>query len=87
MYAEAHNVIQALTHLNDVMHEQEENSPISVGASVTVAVSILDSVIEEFKKHHPQMEVKLLISNTSAIETAMENNEIDRNTQSPYRNV
>ncbi len=77
LYSEAYNVIQAITHLNDVMHEQEENSPISVGASVTVAVSILDSVIEEFKKHHPQMEVKLLISNTSAIETAMENNEID----------
>lgn len=77
LFSEAHNVIQAIIHLDDVMHEQEENLPLSVGASVTVAASILDSIIDEFKKHHPQMKIKQLISNTSAIELAMENNEID----------
>ncbi len=74
---EASNVLQAMDHLQEAMRSPDANTSIHIGASVTVASSIMDSLLDSFKEKYPQMETRLFISNTSAIEEAMENNEVD----------
>ena len=77
LVAEAVHVLQAIQHLEESMQSPETNTSINIGASVTVAASILDSLLDAFHEKYPQMKTKLFVSNTAAVEEAMENNEVD----------
>lgn len=74
---ESQNVMQALIHLKESMASSHERSTIRIGVSVTVSVSILDTLTEQFRRRYPQIQVQLLISHTSDVEAALENHKID----------
>ena len=50
---------------------------LMIGASMTVAEYMLPALLGDFKKQHPQVNIRLRVSNTDSIVTLVEDNEID----------
>lgn len=56
-------------------HDEIEN--IRIGSSITIGTQILPKLTKEFQKKHPQAQLSIVIKNTSAIEQAILNNNLD----------
>ncbi|APZ43910.1 LysR family transcriptional regulator [Acidihalobacter ferrooxydans] len=69
LYAEMENAIKELT--GDV------SGALTVGASTTIAEYMLPSLLGTFKANHPDVNLRLKVSNTEGIVSMVENNVID----------
>ena len=69
LYAEMENAIKELT--GDV------SGALTVGASTTIAEYMLPSLLGTFKAQHPDVNLRLKVSNTEGIVSMVENNVID----------
>lgn len=69
LYAEMENAVKELT--GDV------SGALTVGASTTIAEYMLPSLLGTFKAEHPEVNLRLKVSNTEGIVSMVENNVID----------
>jgi LysR family transcriptional regulator, transcriptional activator of the cysJI operon len=69
LYAEMENAVKELT--GDV------SGALTVGASTTIAEYMLPSLLGTFKAKHPDVNLRLKVSNTEGIVSMVENNVID----------
>ena len=51
--------------------------PVTIGASNTIAVYMLPRMLREFRAHHPEMALRLKVSNTEGVATMVENGTAD----------
>ena len=51
--------------------------PVTIGASNTIAVYVLPRMLREFRAHHPEMVLRLKVSNTEGVATMVENGAAD----------
>ena len=75
----ATKVIADLDDAHDAIAELQglQRGSLSIGASTTPGMYVLPKVIAEFKRLHPQIEVRLRIRDTHQIEDAVSANEFD----------
>jgi DNA-binding transcriptional LysR family regulator len=69
LYAEMENSVRDLTG--------EISGILIIGASTTIAEYMLPSLLGDFKKKYPDVNVHLKVSNTEGIVSMIENNDID----------
>ncbi len=69
LYAEMENAVRELTG--------EVSGVLIIGASTTIAEYMLPSLLGDFKKQYPDVNVRLKVSNTEGIVSMVENNVID----------
>jgi LysR family transcriptional regulator, transcriptional activator of the cysJI operon len=69
MYAEMENAIRELT--GDV------SGALTLGASTTIAEYMLPSLLGDFKRKYPEINIRLKVSNSEGIVSMVENNIID----------
>lgn len=72
------------THILSLFEEMEKSvtdwktqSTLRIGSSITIGNSILPSLIKLFKKSCPEVEIRVIINNSSAIENDILQNRID----------
>jgi DNA-binding transcriptional LysR family regulator len=68
-YAEMERAIRALTG--------EMSGMLHIGASTTIAEYMLPVLLGDFKAEHPEVNIRLRVSNTDGIVSMIENNTID----------
>ncbi|HPU62649.1 MAG TPA: LysR substrate-binding domain-containing protein, partial [Mobilitalea sp.] len=76
--------LQYATHIVGLFEDMEKElknidaiGVIRIGASVTIGNYLLPGYIKDFKKNHPQMDVKVLIDNSEVIQQYILSNKID----------
>ncbi len=69
LYAEMENAVRELT--GDV------RGALTIGASTTIAEYMLPALLGDFKARHPEVNIRLKVSNTEGIVSMVENNVID----------
>ena len=69
LYAEMENAVRDMTG--------EISGMLVIGASTTIAEYMLPSLLGDFKKQYPDINVHLKVSNSDGIVSMVENNDID----------
>jgi len=69
LYAEMENAVREMTG--------EISGSLTIGASTTIAEYMLPSLLGDFKKRYPDINIHLKVSNTDGIVSMVENNTID----------
>lgn len=69
VYSEMDNAVREMTG--------EISGVLTIGASTTIAEYMLPSLLGQFKKHYPDVNIHLKVSNTENIVSMVENNTID----------
>lgn len=76
-YARALHIIESFDNLEKGIKNWDEIGVLRIGASITIGNFILPSVVSEFQKSHPNLHIKVTISNTENIQHDILDNKID----------
>ncbi|MBB1076296.1 LysR family transcriptional regulator [Rhodoferax sp. 4810] len=69
LYAEMENAVREITG--------SINGTLTIGASTTIAEYMLPTLLGDFKRRYPEVEIHLRVSNSDGIVSMVENNSID----------
>lgn len=69
LYDEMDNAVRELTG--------EVSGSLIIGASTTIAEYMLPALLGNFKRHHPDVKLQLVVHNTDGIVSMVENNDLD----------
>lgn len=72
---QASQIIELYDHLEN--HFNQETTTLKIGSSITIATLLLPSLIKDFKKEHPSIEMQVTVDSAKNIETKLLNNEVD----------
>ena len=70
-------LFQALTTLQESIHEQSTPAELTIGTSTSLGLQILPAAINAFQKLTPKTKVRLQIGNSEAIRAWIQSGEID----------
>ncbi|MGM9979008.1 MAG: LysR substrate-binding domain-containing protein [Clostridium sp.] len=73
----AKHLVKSFDDLETMMMERGRNKKIHIGASVSVGTCLLDDILEKLEERDSNIEVFVIINNTSKIEELILNNELD----------
>ncbi len=78
LYAAALKIQQGLKEADEIVSDIRglRTGFVHIGASTTPGIYLLPEVIGQFKKKHPQIQVRLLVANTDAIFTKIQRGEV-----------
>lgn len=78
LYASALKIQQGLKEADEIVSDIRglKTGFVHIGASTTPGIYLLPEVIGQFKKKHPQVQVRLLVANTEAIFTKIQRGEV-----------
>lgn len=76
-YAYALHIIDSFNQMEKNLRNWDDLGVIRVGASVTLGSMLLPKVLKEFRKLHPQITIKVTVTNGTKLESKLENNELD----------
>jgi len=79
VYGYADKIFELYTEMENAVREMtgEISGSLTIGASTTIAEYMLPSLLGDFKKRYPDINIHLKVSNTDGIVSMVENNTID----------
>lgn len=73
----ARHIIDLINEMEHSMRNEEKSGVIKIGASVTVGTYLLPTLVKDFAKGYPYIQINAFIKNTKDIETMITQNTID----------
>lgn len=77
LYSRALHIIESFDDLEKGIKNWDEFGILRIGGSITIGNFIFPDVISSFQKLHPNLQIKVTISNSTNIQQAILNNKID----------
>lgn len=76
-YNYASHILSLMDEMEDFTKDWNTNRTLRIGSSITIGNNILPSLIKSFSQLYPQTNVEVIINNSTVIESAILQNEID----------
>lgn len=76
-YKYASHILSLIDEMEDFTKDWNTNRTLRIGSSITIGNNILPSLIKSFSQLYPQTDVKVIINNSTVIESAILQNDID----------
>lgn len=73
----ATHIVGSFEEVEKKLKEEYQVDSLRIGANVTVGVTMIQSVIKEFKDIYPEVRVEVFVNNSSAIRDRIDRNELD----------
>lgn len=77
MLSFSRHILDSFAQMEEAMNEAVENPSLRIGCSVTVGTCLIHDILDKAKEKMPDCYISVTVNNTSDIEQAILNNEID----------
>lgn len=76
-YTYALHIVDSFNQMESNLKHWDEYGTIKFGTSIAIGNSLLPSVLSQFKKMKPHLQVKAVVSNSKMLQEALLNNQLD----------
>lgn len=77
MLSFSRHLIDSFDQMEDAMQRAAENTCLRIGCSVTVGTCLIHDILDQAKEKMPELTTRVIVNNSSDIEQAILNNEVD----------
>lgn len=77
MLSFSRHILDSFEQMEKAMNQSAENTYVRIGCSVSVGTYLINDILDEAKKKMPACSISVIVSNSSDIERAVLNNEVD----------
>lgn len=77
MLSFSRHILDSFQQMEETMNQAVKKSSLHIGCSVSVGTCLINGILEEAKKRMPECSVCVTVANSSDIEAAILNNEVD----------
>lgn len=77
MLSFSRHILDSFEQMEDAVSHIAEKPSLRIGCSVSVGICLMNDILDEAKKRMPECEINVLVANSSDVEQAILNNEVD----------
>lgn len=77
MLSFSRHILDSFEQMEEAMNNAAEKTTLHIGCSVSVGICLINDILEEANLRMPECEIKVTVANSSDIERAVLNNEVD----------
>lgn len=77
MLSFSRHILDSFEQMEEAMHHVAEESSLRIGCSVSVGICLINDILDKARERMPKCEISVLVDNSSDIERAILNNEVD----------
>lgn len=77
MLSFSRHILDSFDKMEEAMHDAVENTNLRIGCSVTVGTCLINDILDKAKEKMPDCFISVIVANSSDIEQAILDNEID----------
>lgn len=77
MLSFSRHILNSFEQMEEAVSRAAEKTGLRIGCSVSVGICLINDILDEAKEKMPECEISVLVTNSSDIEQAVLNNEVD----------
>ncbi len=77
MLSFSRHILDSFEQMEEAMNQAVENTNVRIGCSVSVGTCLINDILDAAKERMPECNISVLVANSSDIEQAILNNEVD----------
>lgn len=77
MLSFSRHILDSFEQMEEAMRQASENTSLNIGCSVSVGTCLINDILDEADTCMPECSINVIVSNSSEIERAILNNEVD----------
>lgn len=77
MLSFSRHILDSFDRMEEAMGQAAENTSLRIGCSVSVGTCLINDILDRAKEKMPECSISVLVANSSEIERAILNNEVD----------
>ena len=77
MLSFSRHILDSFDQMEETLHQASGSVSVCVGCSVTVGTCLIQDILERARAKKPELSVRVVVNNSSDIEQAILNNEVD----------
>ena len=77
MLSFSRHILDSFEQMEEAVYHAAEKTSLRIGCSVSVGICLINDILDEAKEKMPNCEISILVANSSDVEQAILNNEVD----------
>ncbi len=77
MLSFSRHILDSYEKMEEAIHHAAEKTSLRIGCSVSVGICLINDILDEAKEKMPDCDINVMVANSSDVEQAILNNEVD----------